>query len=330
MARICFFARVKDPSVFERVEFYAQDLRILRDLGHEVIVASRGRSLVAADAYFCWWWTWAFVPLAFATVLRRPVIITGVFDEWMFDQRPLVQRLLLRLALRASKANVFVSRLELRTVPSRFHTVAPSYAPCIVESAVYRPGANHRSRTVLTVAWLHSENAERKGIPNILRAAAIVRRRAPDIRFILVGEKGSGYPALQRLASELGLSSTLEFRGIVSLEEKVALMQDCGVYLQPSKFEGFGLAVLEAMACGAPVIASRAGALPEVVGDSGVLLDDPTPEVIAAAVCDLFENVDAATDLSRRAQARAKSQFSYDRRREALRSVIDQTLDGGL
>lgn len=325
MATVCFFARVADRAVLDRVEFYAQDLRILRELGHDVHVATRPNELVPADLYFCWWWTWAFVPLAFAKALRRPALVTGVFDEWAYDARPRAQRALLAWALRAADANVFISELETRVVPARFRTRRPSYSPCIVDTAVYSPApepAPAREPLVFTVAWLHAENAARKGIAEIVRAAPLVRARIPGVRFVIAGERGSGYPALQALAEKMGVADIIEFRGVISPEEKVELMRRCGAYLQPSRFEGFGLAVLEAMSCAAPVVTSAGGALPEVVGDAGVVLPDTSPSAIAEVVAGVLADPARGRALGARARARAVAAFSVERRRDDLRRAI--------
>lgn len=327
MARVCFFARVKDASILQRVEFYAQDLRILRSLGHEVVVATKPSELVRADLYFCWWWTWAFVPLAFARLLRRPIVITGVFDDWMFDSRPWLQRRLLARALRSSDANIFISRLEQRVVTARFLTANPSFSPCVVDSSVYAPEpGRRRERFVLTVAWLGAENATRKGIPEIIRSAALVRQRLPDVRFVIAGERGAGFEPLRMLADELGVGDIVDFRGMVTVERKIDLMRSCGVYLQPSRFEGFGLAVLEAMSCGAPLVVSNGGALPEVVSDAGVVLSCTSPQAIADALCDLLDDPIRAAEYRERARARAVKEFSLTRRRNDLQRVIDSLL----
>jgi glycosyltransferase involved in cell wall biosynthesis len=323
MARICFFARVADRAVLERVEFYAQDIAILKDLGHDVIVATRPTELVRADLYFCWWWTWAFVPLTLARLLRRPAIVTGVFDEWMFDSRPWPMRLLLRYSLRAADTNIFISELERAVVPARFRVRDPQYSPCIVDTNRYRPAPGApKERFLLTVAWLHADNARRKGISELVQALALVLARHPDVRWIHCGERGSGYRALEALVDSLNLSRSVEFRGVVSSEEKTDLMQRCAVYVQPSRFEGFGLAVLEAMACGAPVVASRGGALSEVVGDAGLLLDDLSPETIAGRIGELLDDPAAAASLGERARARAEHLFSFPRRRADIERAI--------
>lgn len=313
--------------MLDRVEFYAQDLRILRELGHEVVVATRAAELTKADLYFCWWWTWAFIPLTIALLRRRPCVITGVFDEWKLALRPRYERWLLKWALRASSANVFISDLEARSVPARFRTTRPSYSPCVVDTEVYKPrNLGQRESFVLTVAWLHKENAKRKGILQIIQAAALIRDRLPHVRFVIAGERGSGYPELLRAATEHNVTDIVTFPGAISRDEKIALMRRCGAYLQPSEFEGFGLAVLEAMSCGAPVVASGAGALPEVVGNTGVILSDTSPETIADAVSQLLAEPERSEHLGRLARQRAVALFSVDKRLADMKAVIDSLL----
>ncbi len=323
MARICFFARVANPAILDRVEFYVEDLAILRELGHDVIPVTRVRNLVRAEIYFCWWWTWAFAPLLLARLLGKPVIVTGVFDEWKFDSRPWPMRWLLRFALRAANVNIFISEFERDLVPRRFVVRRPRYSPCVVDTDRYFPApVSARERFLLTVAWLETDNARRKGIPELLRAMALVVERHADARWVHCGEKGTGFPDVERLAGELGIAAAVEFRGVVSVEEKRDLMQRCGAYVQPSHYEGFGLAVLEAMSCGAPVVASRGGALPEVVGDAGILLEDLGPRTIADQVCALLEHPDTAAALGTRARARALEHFARSRRRADIERAL--------
>lgn len=308
--------------MLERVEFYAEDLAILRELGHEVVIATRWHELRPADAYFVWWWTWAFIPLALGLLLSRPVVITGTFDEWAFDGRPWPHRLLLRAALRWSSANLFVSQLETRVVPGRFTVATPRYAPHSVDLEFYRPGDAVRLPFLLTVGWLAAGNAERKGIPVCIQAMALLREEFPELRLVIAGAPGTASPSLQLLVQSLGLEGRVEFAGAVSRDRKRELLQQCAAYLQPSKFEGFGVAALEAMACGAPVVGSRGGALPEVLGDAALMADPPTAANVAQQVRRLLHATDDADVLGRRARERAASLFSRQRRRDEIAAVL--------
>src|SRR5947208_292144 len=148
----CFFCKTDDPSLLDRVDFYAQDLRILRDLGFDVHIATSPRDVVRADLYFVWWWTWAFMPIALARSLRRPAVVTGTFDLWMFDSRPRIHRSLHRFALRYASANVFLSELERSAVSAAFDTCNPVYIPLGVDTEKLKPGSHERGPSILTIA----------------------------------------------------------------------------------------------------------------------------------------------------------------------------------
>jgi glycosyltransferase involved in cell wall biosynthesis len=324
MRKACFFARVKTPSVLERFEFYAQDIAILRDLGFDVRIAIRPTELRPADFYFVWWWTWALFPVSVGRMLRRPTIITGTFDVKDFDTKPFWHQKMIRFALEHADANVFVSQMEYRQVSGRFRVQNPSYSPHIVNTIKYRPNGESSHDTVLSLGWLEGNNAVRKGMREVIQAAPLIHRNHPEVRFIIAGEKGSYYPVLRRMAEELGADKYIEFPGVITTERKIELMQQCAVYLQPSRFEGFGVAILEAMSCGAPVVARPVGAVPEVVGDTAVLVEAGSAESIANAVVRLLGQPALRRDLGNRARARAEELFSYQRRKHELAKVIDQ------
>jgi glycosyltransferase involved in cell wall biosynthesis len=330
----CFYAPVTDQQIFERVEFYKQDIDILRALGFSVTTATCWHDIPwNADLYFVWWWTWALFPLLKARVRRRPVLITGTFDyRWPvpgldYYGRPGWQRWLLRCALHQASANVFVSQVEYNEVTRNLRTYNPHYIPHTLDTQLYTPGGDQREKTVLTVAWMQKGNAERKCIPEVIRSIPLVLEQHPAARFIVAGEQGSAYPDLWTLVQHLGVERSVEFPGVISKELKIELMQHCGVYLQPSIYEGFGLAVLEAMSCGAAVVSSPVGAVPEVVGDAGVLVDGRSPEAIATAVNRLLDDATLRQALGQRARQRVESLFGLERRQEALGRVIANLLD---
>ena len=321
--RACFFARVNSRDELRRVEFYAQDVRALEELGFEVTTAIRASELRPADVYVAWWWTWAFLPVALAHLLRRPVIVTGVFDAWKYPSRPLAHRLLHRFALSTAAANVFVSNLEFVEVPSSLHVRNPVYAPLAIDGDTYRPGDAGRDEMILTTAKMARGNGYRKCIEEIIRSVPLVRERHPGVRFVIAGEPSPEYPAL---AKELGVEDAIDFPGVVDRETKVRLMQRCRVYLQPSRFEGFGLAIAEAMACGAPIVTSDAGAVREVVGDAAVFVDGTSPSSIAAGVDALLSNPDRQARLSAEGRARITTQFSFERHKRDWASILESVL----
>jgi glycosyltransferase involved in cell wall biosynthesis len=151
-----------------------------------------------------------------------------------------------------------------------------------------------------------------KNLARVLRAFAAVPDPSRELRLRLVGPHDDRYtPQLQRLAQELGIAARCDWIAWVSDDERLELLNRCRALVLASLWEGFGLPALEAMACGAPVVAARAGALPEVVGDCGLLVDPRDPAEIADAITRLGREPGLARALAAAGPARAAS-FRWD------------------
>jgi glycosyltransferase involved in cell wall biosynthesis len=173
-----------------------------------------------------------------------------------------------------------------------------------------------RDPLALTVAVIVRSNVERKGLRRFVAAAA----HAPEIRFVVVGaaEDAAAAADLRAIAAD-----NVEFAGRVSDEDLHSLYRKASTYVQVSRHEGFGLAVAEAMLAGCIPVVSRAGALPEVVGDAGRVVDPPTPANIAAAV-----QATIVAPLAERARTRERvlREFPLERRRTGLSLVFDDVV----
>jgi glycosyltransferase involved in cell wall biosynthesis len=318
--RACFFAKVRSRQELDTIEFYAQDRQLLSELGFDVQVAIHPWELKPADLYLAWWWTWAFIPVAFAKGIRRPIVITGTFNYWSFDNRPRWQRCLIDYSVNNANCNIAVSELERKEL-SRFYPFATwTYSPHVVDADIYREGCSERKEIVYTTATMVPGNAERKCIPELIKAATIVHQACRDVQFVLAGEC---HPRYVELANTLGAASYISFPGVVSRGDKIRYLQECKVYAQPSRFEGFGLGILEAMSCGAPVLTSPVGAVQEVVGSaSAELVDGTSPEGIAMGLIRLLRDDGLRATLGQSGCARAKALFSMERRKRDLARVI--------
>jgi glycosyltransferase involved in cell wall biosynthesis len=322
--KACFFVEGVDAEALQRVEFYAQDIRILRDAGFEIEVASKLRELRPADLFFVWWWTWALAPIVYAKALRRPVVVTGVLDINYYQSRPRWHKAGMRRAFAMADANVFTSELEFRELPRLFQVRNPSYVPFGVDGALYSPNGRRNDNLVCTLGWLQQPNATRKCIAEIIHAAALVHQRRPSVRFVISGDKGNFTDEAAALVRRLQAESYVQLPGAISKEEKIRLMRECAIYLQPTRYEGFGLAILEAMSCGAPVVTSPRGAVPEVVGDSALLVDGTSPASIADGVLRCLDNPSMRDDMGRRARDRAVARFPLAARRDKMLALIER------
>jgi glycosyltransferase involved in cell wall biosynthesis len=143
-----------------------------------------------------------------------------------------------------------------------------------------------------------------KNLSRLLRAFAQMRERNISIRF--VGPHDRRYtPRLQSLARELGVADRCDWIAWVSDGERLELLNRASALVIASLWEGFGLPALEAMACGTPVLASTAGALPEVVGEAALPLDPRNPDQMAAAMDQLLRDSPLAASLAAAGPPRA-------------------------
>jgi glycosyltransferase involved in cell wall biosynthesis len=119
----------------------------------------------------------------------------------------------------------------------------------------------------------------------------------------------------RRWARELGCGERLRITGRVTTDELVRLYRRAALVVVPSRYEGFGLPAAEAMACGAPVVATQAGALPEVVGvgGGGVLVPPDDAEALAKAIRSLLEQPETRRALGTHARARIDAAYAWPR-----------------
>jgi len=174
------------------------------------------------------------------------------------------------------------------------------------------------ARVVLAVCRLEHQ----KGVDVAVRAVAALREREPTLELVVLGE-GPERGSLATLASELRVPAHLLGR----VPDVASWLRRATILVHPVRWEGFGLAVLEAMVAGVPVAASRVSSLPELVvdGETGVLVapDDPT------ALADAIERVLAAADrFGDAGQHRARSEFSVARMADATLALYEEIMSG--
>ena len=126
----------------------------------------------------------------------------------------------------------------------------------------------------------------RKNLSRIVQAYARLLASWPEASPVLVlaGQRGWLYEELFRLVSRLGIDGQVRFPGYVAEDDKAALLSGATAFVFPSLHEGFGLPVLEAQACGCPVVTSTSSSLPEVAGTAALLVDPTDVDAIASAM----------------------------------------------
>lgn len=331
MAKIAFYCNDTLENIHS-MEYYRQDIQALRSLGHEVVVCNRYRDIPwRFDALFVWWWTYALIPVLLARLTGRRAIITGVYNFRFEDPstgtdyfgRPWFQRFVIGLATRLATANLFVSSREFEEVTASFGLRTAHYAPCAVDDAYFAVRSRVAERTLLlNLAWSGTENLQRKGVWTILEAAALLKQRGRQFELVLAGRRGDGFESLRQRIVDLHLSDCVRAVGEVTLEEKLDLFGRAKLYLQPSRFEGFGLATAEAMAAGCCVITTKAGEVPTVVGDGGVYVQPGDSQGLADAIENLLSDPDRIVEINTRAVERIRQLFSFAVKKSRLDQIV--------
>jgi alpha-1,3-rhamnosyl/mannosyltransferase len=197
--------------------------------------------------------------------------------------------------------------------------IDPRFRPVEVERDWLRRRFGLERSYVLSVGTVEP----RKNLPATLRAFGLAAGRVPEHDLVVVGGAGWGSGAGPIGEAARTLPRTPVFTGFVSDDELVRLYSAASCFVFPSLAEGFGFPPLEAMACGAPVVASDRPALPEVIGDAGLLVDPTDPEAIADAVASVLESEELAGDLRRRGLERS-ARFTWERCAELTAAVYRQ------
>jgi len=161
----------------------------------------------------------------------------------------------------------------------------------------------------------------RKNIGGLLAGySALAARRSALPGLVLAGRVPAGADAWMEQVRRLRLSSRVEWRGYVAGDERLSLFEGARLLVLPSFDEGFGLPVLEAMALGVPVVVSNRGALPDLTGGAGLVVDPERPEDLAAALERVIDDLDLARELGARGIERSRA-FTWGRTAALVRTA---------
>ncbi len=185
-----------------------------------------------------------------------------------------------------------------------------------VDTNLFRPRPDV-PRVPFRLITTTSSDQPLKGFAVLLEALHRLRERFPQLHLVVVGklqEDGRN----QRLLRELELTEQVSFRSGISDAELVEEYAHAAIAVCPSLYEGFGLPAAEAMSCGVPLISSAGGALPEVVGDAGLLFPPGDSGALAEALARVLVDRSLAEDLGQRGRARIVREFCWQKVAETL------------
>jgi glycosyltransferase involved in cell wall biosynthesis len=183
------------------------------------------------------------------------------------------------------------------------------------------PEVHREENRIITT---NSADIPLKGLFYLLHAVEKISQKRP-IRLIVVGTpKENG--GIVRLIGKLGIGHLIHFCGRIDNAEFVRQYARAALAVVPSVYEGFGLPVGEAMACGVPVISTTGGALPEVVGNAGVLVPPADANALARAIVDILDHPQRARALGQAGYQRVLTQFTWRRAAEKTVAVYREVM----
>jgi len=214
----------------------------------------------------------------------------------------------------------------LRVRPEKVRPIAeaaaPEFQPIKDKAALERLRTRYAlpERFILSVGSLEPG----KNRAALLKAYAGLRKRGLEQKLVVAGQRAWKYEDDLALVEELGLEGKVLFTGYVPPEEMPALYNAAELFVFPSLYEGFGLPVIEAMACGVPVVASNLSAIPEVAGEAALLVDPRDVEQLCDAMARVLGDERLQEEMRRRGLERAQG-FSWERAARETIAVYEET-----
>ena len=252
--------------------------------------------------------------------------------EWYPYRRDPLRRWFYRQSARTADLIITdseFSRQEISTAyqidPEQIHVVPLGVGAPFIGSTPHGDTREMREPYLLHVGDLHP----RRNLPLLIRALArlsslLVNTTVPKLVLVGLdrGERGKIEDEARHAHVRIHFSGPVDDRTLASLYVGAA------AFVYPSRYEGFGLPLLEAMACGTPVLASRAGAIPEIVGNAGILVDPDDETEMATGIARLLSDADFASRLREAGRQRAKD-YTWDRTailtRSAYQAAVSRT-----
>jgi glycosyltransferase involved in cell wall biosynthesis len=266
--------------------------------------------------------------------------IKGVIADELTNERGIARAMLRvqasceRLAVRRADAVVSTSRYSRKRIVQAYGVPAAKVVivPELIDLSAWTDEALPQGEVgadppaILTVAHMYS----RKNLGLLLNALACLRDAGVAFQGWIVGD-GPCRNAWERLRDSLALQDRVTFLGTIPRRQLVERYRRAAVFCLPSRQEGFGIVFLEAMACGKPIVAGRAAAVPETVtdGECGLLVDPDDPEALARALTALLRDPDLRQEMGEAGRRRVK-QFGADRVAARFLETVNSALNGAM
>lgn len=285
--RVLFYSSVKDKELFNIQRFYQVDISLLEQLGYQVLLSNTIRDawkFWKYDFVFAYFYRYSFFVALIARFFRKNTYFTGgidALDKKIVTKRDYcIQKLFFRLCYFVSRNCIIVSKADEANVKNIVGGKKLSYSEHTIETKSLVCEKYNKENIFLTIGWqANIENVQRKGIDTAIRLfeKLIKMPQFHNYLFYIIGRKGEGSIYLEKIVNQLGVGNSVIFTDSISEKEKIDFLIKGKYYFQLSKYEGFGVAALEALCAKDIVIHSGRGGLGNPIYKDGILVNINKP-----------------------------------------------------
>jgi glycosyltransferase involved in cell wall biosynthesis len=284
--RVLFYSSVSNKDLFYIQRFYSIDIDILVELGFSVIVTNRILTFLLFwkyDISFLYFYKKSIFAAIISKLYNKRIYFTGGIDDLnkntTSDFKYFLQKILFKSGYFLCTKCIIVSHSDLNNIRRIFKKELDKieFSHHAIDINLFKVKEEfHKQDIFSTILWMGSiNNVIRKGVDKAIYSFAqlIESQDLSNFNFYIVGKQGEGTQYLKSIIAKLKLEKRIIFTGALSEEEKIAYLKKSKYYFQLSKYEGFGLAALEALASDNIVIHSGEGGLKDAVNKYGIVFN---------------------------------------------------------
>lgn len=338
MSKVLYYLPV-DEKYLDQWEYYKVDKEMLKASYKNLYVCSSIisflKNILKVNYVYAWWWHRSLPIILISRLLNKKIFVTGAIhlndlkQENFFVKKNLLYKISLYLGLKYSTKSLFISNHQYQEIFNYYKLKNFSLLRSSLDkkSSLELNNIFQKKKSNLstftkekeiifsTIIWHLKSQYIRKGIFESLDAFEKLYIEKPHIKFryIIAGKEGPDLFLLKKYIYKMKSKNNIEIQLNLSNEQKQKLLFESDYYVQPSFYEGFGNAVLEAMSNGCIPIVSNKTSQPEVVGETGIMVNDISVNEIYLSlnkVCNFSLNV--RKNLLNSIQSHIQNNFTFD------------------
>lgn len=290
MKRVLFYSSVKDYSLFKLTGFYVEDVKVLEEAGYSVICTNKYFPYFKFwkyDVAFLYFYKKSLIPAILGRLFLRKVIFTGGIDDLsneieLNEKQRSIFKLFFKINYFLSHCCNIVSKedfINVMKLLDKFPKLSASklsYCPHSINVVDYNfENSFVKEKIITTICWMTTiSNVKRKGVDKVIHLFKRIKADHTEYKLYLIGSLGEGSDYLNGIIKEEGLEDSVIFTGPLDENSKINLLSRSKYYMQLSTYEGFGLAVIEAMMLKNYIFHTGIGGLKDTIADCGYLIKD--------------------------------------------------------